>query len=338
MRGVVLLLVAGCGRLGFDEGGPSPDAAPAVPDICNPRVIGDLALSGESAIKVRAVALSTGHAVAIETDTANTYVARLDAAGDVVSTHLPFAGGYTLHGISQVADRPFVYVFTSGAGYIKLLVPDWNSYDTGPSGDELSMDPQQALLPNNTAAIYGVFGGGVLGIHTIDATNTTMGDADYAPPASFASFGSTSSGVRVVVENAGTCETFSISPAGITGPRHSFAPCFEPRLATVGELGTVLYRTAIDGPFAIHEIPADPTLPGDTITLERGTNPRITRIDDAVWVGYLRETGEARLIRRSAEATTMRDFSPIATSFELLPSGAFWVTSTGELHGGLPCL
>lgn len=344
MRVLLVLALVGCGRLGFDEstpGGPTPDAPDpaALPTLCNIRSIGQLAIGTEVPIRVRAVALSTGHALAVQTDANNTYMVRLDASGGVVSTHLPFGGnGYQLLGISQVSDRPFVYVFTSGAGYIKLLVPDWNSYETGPSGEAWPMDPQQALLPDGTTAIYGVIAGGTLGIHRIDATNAILGDADYAPVATSASFGTLPDGARVVVENAGACETFAIAPDGKTSARHQFSPCYEPRLATLGELGAVIHKTAPAGPLALYQIPADPSGIGETTVFEIGTNARIATIGGAIWVGFLRESGGARAIRVTPEAVTMQDYPAISSAFDLLPSGSFWVTSTGELQSATPCL
>ena len=256
----------------------------------------------------------------------------------VATVLLPFAAGYSLHGISQLADRPFVYVFTGGTAYIKLLTPDWSTYDTGPSGEELAMDPQQARLPGAATAMFGVIAGGVLSIASIDADNATSGGADYAPAATFASFGAITSGVRVVVENAGTCETFAIAPDGATSARHAFSPCFEPRLATLGDQGAVLYQTSATGPFALHTIPVIAGEPGTTTALEIGSNPRISTIDGAIWAGYLAGSGEARLVRFTSSGVTMRDEPMIGSSFELLASGAFWVTPSGALHAGEPCL
>ena len=201
------------------------------------------------------------------------------------------------------------------------------------------MDPQQALLPSGAAAIYGVvMSGGTLDIHTIDSANTILGDADYAPPASFASFASSPNGVRVVVENAGACETFAIAGNGTTGARHVFSPCFEPRLAAIGTSGFVLYRTVTGGALTLHRIPQDAAQAGETIPLEIGTNPRIATIDGAIWVAYLGSNGQARLVRVDGETLTMRDDPSIVSSFDLLPSGVFWVTPTGAIHTGTPCL
>lgn len=338
---ILLLAIAGCGRLGFDESGPPPvtddAAANATPKICNARLITELALTGESAIKIRGTALSTGHALAIQTDLDNTYMVRLDSDGEFVMTTLPFAAGYSLHGISQLADRPFVYVFTGGSAYIKLLTADWGTYETGPSGEELAMDPQQARLPGEATAMFGVIAGGALSIAAIDVDNATSGGADYSPAATFASFGTITSGVRVVVEDAGTCETFAIAPDGGTSGRHAFSPCFEPRLATLGDQGAVLYQTSAGGPFAVHGIPADAGDPGTTTVLELGSNPRIATIDGAIWVAYLGATG-ARLYRIAGEAVTMRDYPEIQSAFDLTPKGAFWITETGSLHAGEPCV
>ncbi len=338
---LALLVLTGCGRFGFDESDPPSapdDAASATPKICNARLITELPLTDESAIKIRGTALSTGHALAIQTDRDNTYMVRLDGDGELVATTLPFAAGYSLHGISQLADRPFVYVFTGGTAYIKLLTADWETYETGPSGEELAMDPQQARLPGDATAMFGVIAGGTLSIAAIDVDNATSGGADYAPAATFASFGAITSGVRVVVEDAGTCETFAIAPDGATSGRHAFSPCFEPRLATLGDQGAVLYQTSPTGPLAVHTIPGVASDPGITTVLERGSNPRIATIDGAFWAGYLSTTDDARLVRFTTSGVAMNDEPMIASSFELLASGAFWVTPAGALHAGDPCL
>jgi len=331
---LTVLTVSACGRFGFDENRPA-DAASSEPQICNARMIGSLPLTG-APVKLRATPLSTGHALAVQTDAIDTHLARLDATDTVVSTHMTFFGNYALQAISEVADRPFVYVFVAGAGYIKLVTSDWNTYDTGPSGEQRELDPQQVLAPDGTFAISGVIAAGTLKIQNIDVNNTILGQADYAPFASFASFGAIPSGARVVVENGGSCETFTIDLDGKTGPRHAFAPCFEPRIATLGSEGAAIYRTSVDGPYALHQIPANANDPGTMTPLEVATNPRIATIDGAIWVGYLRNNA-LRLVRFAGDDVTMHDDPSITTVFDLLPSGLFWVTSSGELHAGTPC-
>jgi hypothetical protein len=343
VRSLLVVSLIGCGRLGFDDvASPLPaDDAPAnaiEPNICDPRSLGSIPINGETATKLRATSLSTGHAVAIETTGANVFMVRTDGDDAVVATTLPFPAGYTLHGISQIADRPFVYVFTAARGYIKLLIPDWTTYETGPAGDERSLDPQQALIPDRTAAIFGVINGGTLGIQTIDANNTVVLPADYSPPATFASFATTPSGARVVVEASGTCETFVIGIDGVTKNRHTFSPCFEPRLAAIDDVhGAVLHQISPGGAYALHAIPAEASAPGTTIALETGSNGRIAAIDDAIWVAYLRSSGEARLVRHAETATTTRDYPAITTMFDLLADKMFWVDTTGLLSVGKPC-
>lgn len=336
MRGLAfVMLLIGCGRLGFDDVTPAPDP---IPDICDPAVAGDLAINGETPTKLRAAALSDGYAVAVETSATNVYVVRTDLAGIVLSTQLPMMDGYLLHGISQIGDRPFVYVFVGGTGYIKMLVPDWSSYETGPSGDALPLDPQQALLAGGGTALYGVFTAGTLAIHAIDGTGATMIDADYAPVASSASFTSIPSGVRVVVEDAGTCETFVVKADGTTKDVHTFAPCVEPLIAAIDDARVfVLHRTSAGGPYAIHTVPTDAGAAGSTTTIESGSNGRITAIDDAIWIAYLRPTGEARLVRVDDNVPSTRDYAAIAAGFDLLADRAFWVDVDGKLATGTPC-
>jgi hypothetical protein len=341
---VLLIALAGCGRLGFDDvlpvldpgdAGPTDGSPATTPNICSPRTITGFSIGAETPVKVRATQLSTGFAVAVETSAANVYVARIDAAGALVSMHLPFAAGYTLHGISQIADRPFVYVFTSGGGYIKMLVPDWNSYDTGPSGEELSMDPQQAILPGATTAMFGTIAGGQLSIAAIDATGATSITADYAPTATSASFAPVPNGARVVVDNAGVCETFAIAADGTTGTRHAISPCHAPLLAMVdGNIGGVLHQTATGGPLALHLMTAPDA--GTTSALEIATNARIAVIGGALWVAYLRGVA-ARLIRFDGQGSTTHDFPAIDAVFDLIPKAAFWIDANG-LQTGEPCL
>lgn len=334
----IALTLSACGRFGFDEQAAGADAAIDEPRLCNPRTIGSLSLTGETAVKLRATQLSTGWAVAIQSDTLNTYMVRLDTTGAFVSRHNALVGGYALQGISQLQDRPFVFVFVGGAGYIKLLAPDWESYDTGPSSQQSSMDPQQALASTGDYAIAGSINNDQLVIQGLDGNNAIRGQADYAPPATFASFGAIPTGARVVTEKGGSCTTFAIDDDGLTGPRHEISPCFEPRLATVGNEGAILYQTSPDGPLAIHQIPADAGAPGTTIPLEIGSNPRIATVNGEIWAGYLQNAGTLRLHRFSREAQAVHDDESISTSFDLIPSGLFSVTSSGELHMASLCL
>jgi hypothetical protein len=333
----MVLALAACGRLGFDESsGDDTGDAPVgdvVPNICNGRMAGALSLNGtETPVKMRATQLANGgYAVAVETTDANVYVLRLDANGAVVSQHAPMNAGYTLHGISQINDRPFVYVFTSGAGYIKMLEPDWNSYTTGPSGEQFTLDPQQALLPGGATAMYGVIAGGTMSITSIDMTGVTGVGADYAPAATRGSFAKMPSGVRVVASNAGGCETFAIAPSGTTGMRDAFGPCEEPVIAMVDDQrGAILYKDATNGSLAVYTLPDKAKT-----TLEPGTNPRIAVFDGAIWVAYLAQN--ALRIRRfdGIAPPTQQDF-PAIPVFDLLPTAAFWVDTDG-VHAADPC-
>jgi hypothetical protein len=135
------------------------------------------------------------------------------------------------------------------------------------------MDPQQALASTGDYAIAGSINNDQLLIQGLDVNNAILGQADYAPPATFASFGAIPTGARVVVEKNGVCTTFAIDDDGPTGPRHELSPCFEPRLATVGNEGAILYQTSPGGPLALHQIPADAAAAGTTIPLEIGSNP-----------------------------------------------------------------
>lgn len=332
----ILMTVSACGRFGFDA--QSSDPMIDEPRLCDQREVGTLELTSETAVKLRATQLSNGWAVAVQSDVANTYMVRLDGAGNFVSRHNALVGGYELQGISQLQDRPFVFVFVEGAGYIKLLSSDWETYVTGPSSQLSSMDPQQATASTGDYAITGAINNDVLSIQGVDIDNTILGEADYQPPATFASFGAIPTGARVVTEKDGACTTFAIDDDGPTGPRHDFSPCFQPRLATVGNEGAVVYLTSPDGPLAVHQIPVDAGDDGITTILEIGSNPRIATINNEIWVGYLRGAGTLRLVRFSGEAQAVHDDESISTSFDLIPSGLFSVSSTGALSSATPCL
>lgn len=332
----ILMAVSACGRFGFDE--QSSDAPIDEPRLCDQREVGNLELTSEAAVKLRATELSNGWAVAVQSDAANTYMVRLDGAGNFVSRHNALVGGYELQGISQLQDRPFVFVFVEGAGYIKLLSADWETYVTGPSSQLSSMDPQQAIASTGDYAITGAINNDVLVIQGVDINNAILGEADYRPPATFASFGAIPTGARVVAEKDGACTTFAIDDDGPTGPRHEFSPCFQPRLATVGNEGAVVYRTSPDGPLAVHQIPVDAGGDGITTVLEIGSNPRIATVNNEIWVGYLRGAGTLRLVRFAGEAQAVHDDESISTSFDLIPSGLFSVSPTGALSSATLCL
>ena len=340
VRGLLVMGLLGCGRLGFDQNStpsPDPDGAPGdgtpvAPNLCNPRVAGAITLGVETPIKVRATTLSTGgYAVAVETDATNVYVLRLDATGAVVSQHAPMNIDYRLQGISQIEGRPFVYVFTAGAGYIKILEPDWNTYITGPAGELVTVDPQQALLPGGTTAMFGVVQSGQMLISTVDVANTTGVTADYGPVATSGSFAATPSGARVVVARPGECETFAVATDGTTGTRSTIADCDEPLIAMLDDTrGAFVFRTPTG--LAVQRLPS-----GTITPLGDRSNPRIAVHDGAIWVAYL-QNGVLHVLRFAGnDPPTEIEFPPIATAFDLLPTAAFWVDA-GELHTADPCL
>jgi len=332
-RGAFLVLIA-CGRLGFD---PGSGGASDVPAICDGRQLTNLPLTdAERPITVRATELSNGYAVAVGTDAANIYMVRVDANGDLVSIHLPFPDGYTLFGISQIQDRPFVYLETSGGGYIKMLDPSWDTYTTGPNAEPIAMDPPVAILPGGTTAMIGLIAGGTMTFDAVDVDGTSQEiSPDYAPAAIAGAFAATPTGVRVVVgDPAGGCETFALAPDGTSGPRHHIDSCRDPVLATDGTLSVVVHTTPA-GSLAVHEVPADASIVGRSTPLAGTSNGRVTWIDGVPWIGYAAGTG-AELVRFVDGVSHVGAAPEVSGPFDLTPSRVFWASGVA-VRVGDPC-
>lgn len=347
---LVVTLLAGCGRFGFDPGsGTTADAAvdsaldaPAaiIPAVCDPRATTSAPISvGEAVTSVRAVPLSTGHALAIATDGGRIHVVPAAADGTLGTFHLPFDGGYTLFGLAQLADTPFVYVDTGGTGYIKILDAAWDSYATGPSADPVSIDPPQAALPGGQTAMFGlIFGAGMVIEELDDAGVSTGVTADYAPTATGGTFASTPSGVRVVVETGtGVCETFVVAADGTTRDRHTFGPCTAPAVAVLDDVHAAIVHQTSPGSSAVYFLPDDPLATGVTLPLGAIASPRVATIDGAAWIAYRDLSGAVQLARATPAGLTIEPAPAVTGEFDLSPTAVFWLDGF-DVHVGEPCV
>lgn len=351
---LVIAVTAGCGRLSFDdrpsgEAGGATDATDAEagsdaqllqPTLCNARIVATLPIVPSTAtVAIRAVALPAGYAVAVEIDSIQIPMVQLDAAGALVAHTEPFRPGYSpLYGIAALADRPIVGLKVGGAQYVKLLDPGWTAYTTGPSGDEGYIDPPIAALPGQSSAAVATLSGGVLQVGVMSADGQTVIPTDYQPSGMIGgSLISTPNGARVVAAGAsGTCQAFFVSPAGITGPRHTFAPCYSPVVAALDDsTGLVVHRTASNGPWAVHEIPANAAAAGTTSPLPGATYARISARGGAYWIGF--GSGSSRTFRKLASGVVTERTDPQPTyPFDFTARDLFWIEGP-VVHAATPC-
>ncbi|HET9482514.1 MAG TPA: hypothetical protein VFO79_01035 [Xanthomonadales bacterium] len=332
MRPVVLLVLAACGRLGFDES--TGDAPGSTAALCNPRTVGPLTLeTTELPTVVRATPVTAGYAVAIETSHRNIHVARVTSTFTLASQHTPLAASYELGGIAALGDAVFVHALNTGVSYLKLLDASWNSYATVESGDDAVADPPIALRANGTGFRVGFFGG-LAKIHEMRADGTQTGVAsDLFVPAIAASIAPQAGGARVATGSSeGACETFVVGLDGRTSERH--APpgsCSLPRVAVLASgRGVLVYQSAT-------ELETIYFVPGFDPVIVAGSAARVAGIDDAAWV-MLRRAGGVELHRVDeslAHQTVLLD--EVTAPFDLLPTAAFWVDGA-TLRVGTPCL
>ncbi|MBA3460818.1 MAG: hypothetical protein H0T46_12695 [Deltaproteobacteria bacterium] len=352
---LVIAMAAGCGRLGFEDRPPGEggggidgsthadsggDAQQLRPTLCNSRIVATLPIPPSTdPVAIRAVALPAGYAVAVEIDAFQVPMVQLDAAGTLVAHHEPFRPGYSpLHGIAALADRPIVGLEVGGLQYAKLLDPGWEAYTTGPSGDPGYIDPPIAPFPGQSSAAVATLSGGVLEVGVMSADGQTVVPTDYQPSGMIgASLTSTPSGARVVAAGAsGTCEAFFVSPAGITGPRHTFAPCYSPVVAALDDsTGLVVHRTASSGPYAVHEIPANAAAAGTTSSLPGATYARVAARGGAYWIGF--GSGTSRTFRKLAGGIVTERTEALPTyPFDFTTRDVFWLEGP-VVHAATPC-
>ncbi len=350
MRVVIFLVVlTGCGRLGFGESGDdapidapidAPEGPLLTPQFCDDRVVGDVI--GVVPVAIRAVAFPAGgYAVAIETTATSIPLFELDAAGAVVGTATPFDPGYSpLYGMSQHEGRPAVHLMTSGSSYIKFIDPGWTTYTTGPGGDPSLIDPSYAELDLDTGIAARIVGG-AFEVGVVDDTAIFMiNPSSYTPMTAVGgSVFPIADAARVVVEKTGgVCETFVVTAGNIAKAIHTFSPCYEPTIAATSESdAVVLHRIGADGPFAVHVVPLAETDPGTTYPLTGATYARVTARDDgAIWVGH--GSGTYRALVRFDDGV-MNEFRELRSAFyfDLTARDAFWIEGT-TVHVSTPCL
>jgi len=352
---LLVVVLTGCGRFGFGEEAPSSDASTgadatddtiaeaALPQFCDDREVTTLGIPAvDQTVAIRAVALSSGYAIAIETVSSGIPLLEIDAQGSLVATYPLFTPGYApLFGISQHNDLPVVSLETGGVGYVKFVQPGWSAYATGPNGEPASIDPAYAEL-NATSGIAARTSGGIFEVGRVDDSDYgTMAVSDYSPSSVISgSLVPISGGARVVVEKAGgVCETYVVSSGGTTSSLHTFSPCYAPEVASGDATsGVIVHRTDSVGPYAVHVIPAVPTEAGTTYPLAGATIARATtREDGAYWIGH--GSGSYRALMRITRGGVMTESREnVATYFfDLTARDVFWIDGP-VVHVSTPCL
>ncbi len=352
---LLVVVLTGCGRFGFGEEAPSSDASAgadatddtiseaALPQFCDDRTVTATGIpAGDQPIAIRAVALSTGYAVAIETQSSGIPLLELDAQGSFVATSGLFAPGYApLFGISQHADLPVVSLETGGVGYVKFVQPGWTAYATGPNGDPAPIDPAYAEL-NATSGIAARMNSGTFEVGRVDDSDyTAMAVSDYSPTSVISgSLVPIPGGARVVAGKAGgVCETYIVSSAGVTSSLHTFSPCYAPKVAAGDATsGVIIHRTDTVGPYAVHVIPVIASDAGTNYPLAGATLARAaTREDGAYWIGH--GSGSYRALMRITRGGVMTESREnVATyNFDLTSKDAFWIDGAA-VHVSTPCL
>lgn len=350
---ILLVAAAGCGRFGFGETSTSGDGSSddamfdaaremLLPQFCDDRVVTTLPIGPLDPVAIRAVALTTGYAVAIETSSAEIPLLEVDATGGLVATHAPFTPSYApLYGISKHDERPAVHLNTGGTSYIKFVEPGWAVYATGPSGDASMIDPAYAEL-GPTTGIAARINGGDFEVGLLDDANpAVITNSDYVPTNAIGgSLVPIPGAARVVVERAGgVCETFVVTSQNVTTNLHTFSPCYAPKVAAHdGNTAVIVHRLDDVGPFAVYVIPAVPTDVGVTYPLAGATMARVAaRVDGAYWVGHA--SGSYRAMMRITLGGDMTEHREDTRSFQfdLTERDAFWYDGP-TVHVSTPCL
>jgi hypothetical protein len=355
VRAVLLVALAGCGRFGFgesdpsDAGGSGSDAIEdssnpnATPQFCDQRVVTTLPIGPLDPVTIRAVWLGAGYAVAIETVATDVPLLELDSTASLVAVHGRFTTGYgPLYGISVHDDRPALHLMNASESYIKFVLPDWQDYASGPSGDPSMVDPAYAQIGPDLG-IAGLITNGEFHVGQVDdATINSITDANYLPlNVATGSLVPIPGGARVAVgKNDGECETFVIDSANQMRDLHRFAPCYAPKVAALDDSSAViLHRTDDVGPYSVHVVPQIPTDIGFNYPLPGATYARVSKREDgAYWIGH--GSGSHRALTRmtrNGATTESREETP-SFYFDLTERDAFWYDGASTVHVSTPCL
>jgi hypothetical protein len=337
VRGAALLLLAACGRIGFDGGStatPDTGSPGSVPALCNVHDVATLSLDTSGAVALRALATQTGYVVAISTTRGNIYVARVPESLDSAELHLPLTPEYTLGGLSAIGDRIYIHTKTGGVGYLKLLDATFDTYMTIESGDDRVIDPATSRRTAGTGWRLNI-AGGTLDIQEMAADGTRTGLVSSYTPATQAA---TIDQNRVVTVVGNDCQTMLLSDGGTPGQLHEIAGCAEPRLAVLegGQALIAMRITATE--WVVYRVPAEASATGVVRSLGDITGARIASADTAAWVVYERG-GIAELARYDAASNPpgVTTLPEVSSPFDLAHAALFWLAGT-TLRVGTPCL
>lgn len=335
VRRVAFVLLAACGRIGFDgDGAALPDGTPdasSAAALCNAHDVATLELDG-TATTLRALATVSGFVVAIGTGNGNIYVARVPETLASAELHLPLAGGYALGGLSAIGDRIYLHARVDGTGYLKLLEPSFDTYATIEAGDDLALDPPTAPRTPGTGWRLNI-AAGMLDVQEMATDGTRTGlVASYAPATQTA----TIAGNRLVTVLGKSCQTVVLSDAATPSRVHDIAGCSDPRLAVLdGGAALIAMRT---GPaeWVVYRVPDDGT-GGTSRSLGDVSGARIAAADAAAWLVYARG-GIVELARFDAALTSSTVALPsVSSPYDIAPNAVFWLAGS-TLRVGTPCL
>lgn len=334
MRLAVILVLAACGRIGFDDA-PSTDgngSGGTGVALCDPRTVSTLALVG-NAIKVRAIRTELGYVVAIGTDAGNVYFARVPSSLDSAALHLPLAANYALTGLGVLSEAVFVHTVSGGAGFLKLLDPTFDTYTTVENTDSAAIDPPIAARANGRGWRVTRLNG-VLDVADMDRAGNKSGlQASYAAPGTTG----TIDGNRVVYELGAVCESFLVDELGAIGELHRRSSCSEPRVTVLRDgRGMMVHRSA-SSQVHVYSIPADASQIGLERSLGEVSEPRIVAIDNFAWLMWRSASGVVLGRFDSELVASTANVPEVKAPYDLTTSAVFWVEDSA-LRVATPCL
>ncbi|HUJ62778.1 MAG TPA: hypothetical protein VLX92_29955 [Kofleriaceae bacterium] len=268
MRAIAIIVLAGCGRLGFQgHPGVASDGAPAdtaidapagdaaasdgqavAPALCDVAQVFDLApqlAPGDAATAVRVSPFAGGYLLGIGTQALDIYALHLDAG--LVPTesmaHLPLAGEYALWSADASSADAFFFIGDSdGFGYLKRLESNFDSYTAIQQVGKFPLAPSLAPL-GGQYLLAAIDTTGHLAMFGVDATGATATiTVGYNPAATAASIVATADGVAAAIA-ASPCELFAIDATGATSDHVPFAlACDQPYLAP--DASELIYTSA----------------------------------------------------------------------------------------------
>ncbi len=335
---LLVVLLAGCGRLGFDDmtppgggSGDGPGTPQLVPQVCAMQSWSTVTAYADADLSVAAT--PTGATIfSVRTSGGSLRAFQVDASGNLTSAaagNLIRSGTYTSSGAAYLDNTLIAAVADADIVAVNIVTPDLGAYTdigdlSGQRVGKVAVFDASGEIVSPTACSSG------LTVNPFDATwAPTTAQLTVTTPQTTA-FATTAFNDQVLTAWTATDNNCYvrriIDDATSVGTSGSF-PCGSPRLATDGVLSSMMFEQT-DG---VHLLSiANDTLGANTMFAPAATSPRIVWDGSQSWFSYLSTTGEivagTLAPDGTVQSTTLSGVTPQHDAYELAMVGnAPWI-------------